>query len=64
MIVTLLSILAVTSAVVAFYKHKTLSGVVTSAKKEVAYLEAFAKNIPTEAKTEYDAIVARLKAIF
>ena len=58
--ITLLGIVAGTAAVVAFYKHKTLSGVIKSAKAEIVYLEAFAEKLPAEGQ----AVIARLKAIF
>lgn len=63
MIVTILSVTTGVALGLAFYKHHTLSAVVASAKKEVAYLESVAEKVATEVKAEYTAAVARLKAI-
>ena len=55
---------AVVAVVLAFYKHKTLAAVESSAKKELAYLEGLASKVEASAKADFAAVVARLKAIF
>lgn len=47
----------------AFYKHGTLQNVLASAKREAENLEALASKVDADAKADYAAIVARLKAL-
>ena len=58
--------LVVTAAVsvgLAFYKHGSLQNVLASAKREAENLEALASKVEADAKTDYAAIIARLKTL-
>jgi hypothetical protein len=62
----LIPVLAVSAAIaiaVAFYKHKTLTAVLASAKKEAANIETAVVSAEASVKAEVLAIVARLKAL-
>jgi hypothetical protein len=48
---------------IAFKKHSTLTAVLASAQREVALLEVYASKLDASVVTEYNAIIARLKAL-
>lgn len=54
---------AAVAIIVAFYKHKTLAGVVASAKKEIAIIEAKEAAGVATFKADYVGAIARIKAL-
>ena len=65
---------AAIATAVAFYKHKTLAAVELSAKKEALLLkvqvtaaaenlESLASKVDADAKVDYAAVIAKLKAL-
>lgn len=64
MIVAILAVAVVAAIGVAFYRHKTFTAIVASAKKEIAYLESVAGKVDVAAKADFSAAIARLKALF
>lgn len=62
-LVAALGVAAVAAAAVAIKKHGSLAAAEASLKKEVANLEAFAGKVDAAAKADFEAVVARIKAI-
>lgn len=62
-LVAALGVAAVAAVVVAVKKHGSLAAAEASLRKEVANLEAFAAKVDVAAKADFEAVVAKIKAI-
>jgi hypothetical protein len=55
---------AVFAIIIAFKKHKTLTGIKESVLREVQFLEVIANKVDVTAKADYHGTIDRVKKLF